>query len=150
MNLLLTFYKIKYYNYIFYFFYIKKNKIYNHKYFFFLFINFFFIKNNNIFFRLSYIYKLLFNFYSLYLRFSMLFKFFKYNYSIFPIKSSTFTVLRSPHIDKRSREQFKLVVYKKILHYPIFFNSFNFYILKKSFLFDYGISISIKFKFLNR
>lgn len=26
-----------------------------------------------------------------------------------------FTVLRSPHIDKKSREQFELVIYKRIL-----------------------------------
>jgi len=33
-----------------------------------------------------------------------------------PSKERCFTVLRSPHIDKKSREQFELVVHKRILY----------------------------------
>jgi small subunit ribosomal protein S10 len=33
-----------------------------------------------------------------------------------PSKSRCFTVLRSPHIDKKSREQFALTVHKRILY----------------------------------
>jgi small subunit ribosomal protein S10 len=34
---------------------------------------------------------------------------------LFPRKSKRFTVLRSPHIDKKSREQFELLTYRGIL-----------------------------------
>lgn len=33
----------------------------------------------------------------------------------FPNKRRCFTVLRSPHVDKKSREQFELVTHKRIL-----------------------------------
>ena len=32
-----------------------------------------------------------------------------------PNRRSVFTVLRSPHVDKKSREQFELIVHKRIL-----------------------------------
>ena len=32
-----------------------------------------------------------------------------------PIKKKRFCVLRSPHIDKKSREQFELITHKRIL-----------------------------------
>jgi small subunit ribosomal protein S10 len=38
-----------------------------------------------------------------------------------PIKTERFTVLRSPHVDKKSREQFEIKFYSKILS-----TSFNF------------------------
>ncbi len=32
-----------------------------------------------------------------------------------PTKKSVFTVLRSPHVDKKSREQFQLFIHKRII-----------------------------------
>ena len=32
-----------------------------------------------------------------------------------PVRISRFTVLRSPHVDKKSREQFEMRVYKRLL-----------------------------------
>ena len=32
-----------------------------------------------------------------------------------PIKKSSYTVLRSPHIDKKSREQFEFKIHKKLI-----------------------------------
>jgi hypothetical protein len=46
--------------------------------------------------------------------------FFKYGISCFPKKYKTFTVLRSPHTDKKSREQFHLIEYKYNMSIPIY------------------------------
>lgn len=40
----------------------------------------------------------------------------KSTHFILPCKQKEFTVLRSPHIDKKSREQFKIKYYKDIIH----------------------------------
>lgn len=47
------------------------------------------------------------------------------NFASLPNKVVKFTVLKSPHTDKKSREQFELKTYKKVLSYPYFF--FDFY-----------------------
>ena len=94
-------------------------------------------------------YKTFYNIYFLYIRFFKINKSIKFGLASLPKKVSTFTVLRSPHIDKRSREQFRLTKYKKVLHFPIFFNSSNLYILKKSFLFKHGVSIYTKSTYFN-
>lgn len=117
--------------------YLKKN-IYNNFFFIFLYKldNLFklsklflikivkFIENNKsnlLFFKFIYFYKLLFNFFSLYLKFFLSYFNLKFNSFIIPIKISTYTVLRSPHIDKRSREQFRLITYKRKIYFPFFF-----------------------------
>jgi len=38
-------------------------------------------------------------------------KFTPVNLAFFPVKTSKFTVIRGPHIDKRSREQFQIIKY---------------------------------------
>ena len=55
------------------------------------------------------------------------FSFYNYGFSYLPKKYKTFTVLRSPHIDKRSREQFHLIEYKCIVQIPIFLGVYDFY-----------------------
>ena len=94
-------------------------------------------------------YKTLYSSYFLYIRFLRVKKSINFGLASLPKKVSTFTVLRSPHIDKRSREQFRLIKYKKVLHFPIFFSSSNFYLLKKSFLFKHGVSIYTKSTYFN-
>jgi len=71
--------------------------LYNNS-FFFIFIWVFSIKNNNNFFL---------------------------NVSHMPNKQSIITVLRSPHKDKTSREQFKITKLKKNFNYPSFLNTKN-------------------------
>jgi hypothetical protein len=143
--------------------YLKKN-IYNIFFYIFIFKLFNFNKLNLIkvvkiinniefnisFYKFIFFYKLLFNLFSLYLKFFLSYFNLKFNSFIIPIKVSTYTVLRSPHIDKRSREQFRLIIYKRKIFFPFFFSVNKFYILKKFFFFDFGISINIKSKFLNR
>jgi len=48
--------------------------------------------------------------------------FYKLNISSVPNKKSLYTVLRSPHKDKKSREQFKISKIKKTFFYPSFLN----------------------------
>lgn len=59
-----------------------------------------------------------------------MFNFFNLNISNIPSKQKMFTVLRSPHKDKKSREQFKINKIKKNFLYPSFLNNnllfFNF------------------------
>lgn len=45
------------------------------------------------------------------------------NITTLPIKLQRFTVLRSPHIDKKSREQFEIRIYSKLI--TTFFNLEN-------------------------
>lgn len=51
--------------------------------------------------------------------------FYKLNISSIPSKKSLYTVLRSPHKDKKSREQFKISKIKKSFFYPSFLNCYN-------------------------
>ncbi len=51
--------------------------------------------------------------------------FYKINISSIPSKKSLYTVLRSPHKDKKAREQFKISKLKKSFFYPSFLNSNN-------------------------
>lgn len=73
------------------------------------------------------------------------------NFIPLPIKIQRFTVLRSPHIDKKSREHFELRVYSKFIN--TFFdlqNSFD--IQKAKLLINFfkhsssGLSLKITFK----
>jgi ribosomal protein S10 len=51
---------------------------------------------------------------------------YKINFVSLPTKIERFTVLRSPHVDKKSREQFELRKYTKILNlYFDFSNNFE-------------------------
>lgn len=54
-----------------------------------------------------------------------LLNFYKLNISSIPSKKSLYTVLRSPHKDKKSREQFKISKIKKSFFYPSFLNCNN-------------------------
>lgn len=56
--------------------------------------------------------------------------------SFLPKKYSLTTVLKSPHIDKRSREQFHLIEYKSLVVYPLFFSISKNNLFNKLFLFD--------------
>ena len=67
---------------------------------------------------------------------------------VLPVQIKKFTVLRSPHIDKSSREQFQRKTYKKIIQLDSFNESFAFFlidILKNSQLIGIELEINIKF-----
>jgi Ribosomal protein S10p/S20e len=63
----------------------------------------------------KYIYQLTYSFSFLNYISLLLFSFFPRNNSMLPKKTKLFTLLRSPHTDKKSREQFKLVTYSSVL-----------------------------------
>ena len=58
-----------------------------------------------------------------------------------PKKYSLTTVLKSPHIDKRSREQFHLVEYKSLITYPLIFSVSKDNLFNKLFLFEQNFNI---------
>ena len=67
---------------------------------------------------------------------------------VLPVQIKKFTVLRSPHIDKSSREQFQRKTYKKIIQLDSLnepFASFLIDILKNSQLIGIELEINIKF-----
>jgi hypothetical protein len=74
----------------------------------------------------------------------------KFNLSKFslPKKYSLTTVLKSPHTDKRSREQFHIIHYKSSLRYPLFYSIYNNIFLHSFFLFERGFNIVLKKKVL--
>lgn len=74
----------------------------------------------------------------------------KYNLNKFtiPKKYSLTTVLKSPHTDKRSREQFHIISYKANLKYPLFFSIYNNTFLHSFFLFERGFNCILKTKIL--
>ena len=78
-----------------------------------------------------FIYKIIIRFFLLYLNFLKKSINSKYGLTFIPSKYKLFTVLKSPHTDKKSREQFHLVKYKSICQYPIIFSTQN------SFFFNY-------------
>lgn len=53
----------------------------------------------------------------------------KFGTYTFPKKLKTFTVLRSPHADKKSREQFHLIEYKYNFSFPIYLCTTNLFYL---------------------
>jgi small subunit ribosomal protein S10 len=75
------------------------------------------------------------------------------DYSIvsLPIKNQRFTVLRSPHVDKKSREHFEMRSYSKLLKVSFNFNN-NFDKQKAKLLINFiknsasGLSLKITFK----
>lgn len=75
------------------------------------------------------------------------------NYSIvsLPIKNQRFTVLRSPHVDKKSREQFEMRSYSKLLKVTFNFDN-DFDKQKAKLLINFiknsssGLSLKITFK----
>ncbi len=78
----------------------------------------------------------------------------KYSQFSFPRKIKKFTVLRSPHIDKKSREQFQIEYYKNIIRLEKnndskdnLEESFNIFLenLKQSKF--YGIQMKIEFNY---
>lgn len=75
----------------------------------------------------------------------------KYSQFSFPRKIKKFTVLRSPHIDKKSREQFQIEYYKNIITLEgvasLHLESFHIFIenLKQSKF--YGIQMKIQFHY---
>jgi ribosomal protein S10 len=87
------------------------------------------IKINLNSFSAVYLFMSIVNFYLLYSTFLELSSL-KFGHFSAPKKYKTFTVLKSPHSDKKSREQFHLIAYKQKIKYPIFLsigNSFLFY-----------------------
>jgi len=158
MTQLIKYYHLKFFQNKELLFFIKSFFILHENFFFYKYIIYFFIKSVSIssyYLHFSNMlstlnsYKTFYSIYFLYIRFLKVNKSISFGLAFLPKKLSTFTVLRSPHIDKRSREQFRLTKYKKVLHFPIFFNSNNFYILKKSFLFKHGVSIYTKSTYFN-
>jgi small subunit ribosomal protein S10 len=68
--------------------------------------------------------------------------------TVLPIQLKKFTVLRSPHIDKNSREQFQQKTYKKIIQLNSINHSLAYFlidILKNSELVGIELEINIKF-----
>ena len=68
-----------------------------------------------------------------------------------PIKTTRFTVLRSPHVDKKSREQFEIKSYKKVIQ--VTFNLEDLFEKQKAKLFinyiknsSSGLSLKIRYK----
>lgn len=61
-----------------------------------------------------------------------------------PKKYSLFTLLKSPHTDKRSREQFHLISYKSTLKYPLFLSVYNSNFINIFFFFEKGFNIVLK------
>lgn len=116
----------------------------------------FFIKSNKLLFLIN-INNILVPFYQLILKINNL-NFIKlllnsnkkYNLSKFslPKKYSLTTVLKSPHTDKRSREQFHIISYKSSLKYPLFYSIYNNTFLHSFFLFERGFNIVLKTKTL--
>ena len=58
-----------------------------------------------------------------------------------PKKYKLYTLLRSPHIDKRSREQFHIIENKLALYAPILLNISNFSLLNIAFSFKKGSNV---------
>lgn len=77
-----------------------------------------------------------------------------YNYSFkiskffLPKKYSLTTVLRSPHTDKRSREQFNIIQYKSVIAYPLFFSISNSHFINNYFFFERGFNMVLKAKIM--
>jgi hypothetical protein len=61
-----------------------------------------------------------------------------------PKKYNLTTILRSPHVDKRSREQFHLIEYKSTITYPLFFSVYGNNFFNKIFLFEQNFNIISK------
>lgn len=83
-------------------------------------------------------YIIIINFFVLKLKFLDYNLFWKSNFVYLPVKYKLFTVLKSPHSDKKSREQFHLLKYKSLCFYPIFFSLNNSFFFKSLFFFEYG------------
>jgi Ribosomal protein S10p/S20e len=63
-------------------------------------------------------------------------------FATLPASRKEFTVLKSPHIDKRSREQFELISFTSIMQFPYFLNLENKYWLLNNKLLT-GIEVSL-------
>lgn len=73
---------------------------------------------------------------------------FKVSYSHLPNKRKVYTVLRSPHIDKKSREQFEMRTYTSLITLDIH-NKIDMSVLIKDFKESLQSGISLKIKFFN-
>ena len=81
-------------------------------------------------------------------------KIFNINQIFLPKKREHFTVLRSPHVDKKARDQFIRITHSRLLKCQIFYdNSFSYLkifrflnILKRL---NLGVSLSVKVKIIN-
>ena len=101
------------------------NILYYYNYFFYLYKTFIFI-------NYIWLYSIKFlNFYNL-------------NISSLPTKKKIFTVLRSPHKDKKAREKFKINKIKKIISFPSFIGNNLFFIdiLNEAVSIKYKVTIS--------
>jgi hypothetical protein len=122
----------KKFNEIIFLFKLNKNITFFNKSFIYLYIySFFFfkIKKNNIFFLFSY-YKFFINFNFLFYKWFLLElkkKNYIYNVSL-PVKRYKYTILRSPFIFKKGREQFEKQVCQTLFCYSYLFSNNFFYI----------------------
>lgn len=106
----------------------KKNNLNKYSYYYIKNINlinyvpfslFFSILYKKKLFNFNFFFQLLLNYYLFTLISFIIIKFnyiSTWNISRLPIKSYKFTILRSPHIDKRSREQFEIVTHKSVIN----------------------------------
>ena len=66
-----------------------------------------------------------------------------------PKKQKVFTVLKSPHVHSKSKDQFKITIYKRLFKFPVFFISKPNIIKFRSFIVEnlpVGISVKIRFE----
>lgn len=80
-------------------------------------------------------------------KFSKLFSLSKIQVQYFPIKRQKYTVLRSPHIDKKSREQFQLTRFHSAIIFQVTNISLFLYFLR--FFSFFGIQLKICVKSLS-
>jgi hypothetical protein len=123
-------------------YFLKKNYLNKYKYIctknifiknYISFLSLFLYKNK--LFNLNFFFYLLLHYYIFMLIYLIVIKFnyvFLWNISKLPTKSYKFTILRSPHIDKRSREQFEITTHKSIINgYSILEYEYTNFIEKK-------------------
>jgi ribosomal protein S10 len=66
-----------------------------------------------------------------------------------PKKQKIFTMLKSPHVHSKSKDQFKVVIYKRLFRFPLFFVSKVKVIKFRKFITEnlpVGISVEFYFK----
>ena len=65
-----------------------------------------------------------------------------------PKKQKVFTVLKSPHVHSKAKDQFRITIYKRLFKLPLFFISKAKIIKFRSFIVEnLPVGISVKFRF---
>lgn len=92
------------------------------------------ICNNSVF--LYNMYGLLFCYYVIDIELCKFVSFYKNGLGSLPIKRTKFTVLRSPHTDKKSREQFERCTHRKLYVFPTMLSEFYSFLCEKNYVFS--------------